>query len=275
MLIPLVQQRLFIMNGIQFMNGIDLILIFDFPDVAGIFPETVRITGLKNGRKYLYKQRDSRASMRMRGGKGMKVIKSCVLCLVLVFCISCGKEQNEEKSSDIAHEDVSDANNAGDKTAVPQEKEIKTSDEDSYIFLSWGGKGKKFEVTADNSLVQNIEDLTWLAMRGRLSSELVYEGITVDEVSSISESALFHANDEEIVNTEESWVRIPREGDTEAATISSEYRDICAYIEGEDAYIAIQRLTETECWNVWKIPGYGDWMNKSIMIFISCYTGLL
>ena len=144
-----------------------------------------------------------------------------------------------------------------------------------YIFLSWGGEGTKFEVTASDSLVESLEELAWLARRERLSSELVYEEITADEVPSILESASFTADGDEIVSTEEIWVRIPREGDTEAATTLSEYCDICAYIEGEDAYIAIQSMTETEHWNVWRIPGYGDWMNKSFMIFIAYHTGLL
>ena len=192
----------------------------------------------------------------------MKMFKICVFSLFLICVTACGKEQIQGKNKEIAD------NNENSEILVSEDEEL-------YILLSWGGEGTKFEVTANDSLVESLEELAWLARRERLSSELVYEGITADEVPSILESASFTADGDEIVSTEEIWVRIPREGDTETATTLSEYCDICAYIEGEDAYIAIQSLTETEHWNVWRIPGYGDWMNKSFMIFIAYHTGLL
>lgn len=193
----------------------------------------------------------------------MRIIKICVVVSFFLLCISCGQKENVTESKNNISKNIVDANYNNDITDI------------KHILVSWNGEGKQFDVIANDSLVKSLENLAWLARRERLGAELVYEGITADEIPCISESALLPENSDEIISTEKNWVRIFREGDTASATITAEYQDICAYVENEDAYIAIQRVAETECWNVWRVPGFGDWMNKSFMIFYAIKTGLL
>ena len=75
--------------------------------------------------------------------------------------------------------------------------------------------------------------------------------------------------------TDNIWLRIVRYPvEKDVGTSVLEYKDILIYAEGEDAYIAMQSLENTELWTLWKIPTYGDWLYKEIALFMRIRTGL-
>lgn len=71
------------------------------------------------------------------------------------------------------------------------------------------------------------------------------------------------------------WVRIigGEDIDSGEGTSALEHGDIAAYIQGEDVYIAAE-AAEGDLWDIWKLPGYGEWMEQEIRIFLRVMTGM-
>lgn len=143
------------------------------------------------------------------------------------------------------------------------------------IFISFNGEIQGFE--ADSAgLLQNIEQLAYLAPRGGLGMEEEAENVQGDSNPYLSESG--STGDMEEILTSESgltWIRISgRSGaDSGSGTSVPERGDIAAYVQEEDLYIA-EETGEKDVWNIWKLPGYGEWMEQEIRIFLRVMTGM-
>ena len=136
---------------------------------------------------------------------------------------------------------------------------------------------EEFEMSNSSGIIKNILDLAWLAPRNGLNIEEISGNATEKNNAYILESNTV-VNDEEKRNenyTDNIWLRIVRYPvEKDVGTSVLEYKDILIYAEGEDAYIAMQSLENTELWTLWKIPTYGDWLYKEIALFMRIRTGL-
>lgn len=149
------------------------------------------------------------------------------------------------------------------------------NEEGRRIFLSFNGEIQGFEAESAG-LVQNIVHLAWLAPRGGLGMEAEAEKVPEHENSCLLESGSM-ADTEEILPSESGlvWVRITGGEDIDSGegTSVQEHGDIAAYIQGADVYIAAE-AAEGDLWDIWKLPGYGEWLEQEIRIFLRVMTGM-
>ena len=71
------------------------------------------------------------------------------------------------------------------------------------------------------------------------------------------------------------WLRISNLTDVQnkgEGTSIPENQDTLVYIQDQDMYVGIQNSNLK--WEIWKLTGYGDWLEKEIRIFIRVVTGL-
>ena len=50
--------------------------------------------------------------------------------------------------------------------------------------------------------------------------------------------------------------------------------DYLIYKHGDNGYLAIQSGEDRTKWTVWELPGYGEWLDKEVAMFIRMVTGL-
>lgn len=158
-----------------------------------------------------------------------------------------------------------------------QEKETESemqmqSDEKSEnytLLVNRNGEVEKLDVTQSNTgIVSDIEALVWLAQRS-VSGDL----ITAEKNIYIEESNQCLNDNTEV--GEHLWIRELRDKqETESGTTVSGHKDYLIYQEGEDAYVAIQSVENSDEWTLYQITGYGEWLQKEIDIFLRVMTGL-
>lgn len=137
--------------------------------------------------------------------------------------------------------------------------------------ISYNGEVQQFDPDTSEvtGLIKNIESLAWLALRGGLEMELVDENLSEEDNTYISKSS----NWESTENTDDIWLRISGHADDQGeGTSIPEHQDTLVYIQNQDMYIGIQNPDLK--WDIWKLPEYGDWLEKEIKLFIRVATGL-
>lgn len=93
----------------------------------------------------------------------------------------------------------------------------------------------------------------------------------------IVESSQYLNQDKEIINTEgfDTWVRVVQEQVMPAKeTSETGHGDYLIYKHGDNGYLAIQSGEDRTKWTVWELPGYGEWLDKEVAMFIRMVTGL-
>lgn len=56
--------------------------------------------------------------------------------------------------------------------------------------------------------------------------------------------------------------------------IRDRHGDYLIYKHGDNGYLAIQSGEDRTKWTVWELPGYGEWLDKEVAMFIRMVTGL-
>lgn len=197
--------------------------------------------------------------------------KLCIGVVGVLVFLTCSCANN----STINEEQVA---KSSEKTLVIQSEEINQENTAAEVFfVNWEQTVEEFEMSNSSGIIKNILDLAWLAPRNGLNIEEISGNATEKNNAYILESNTV-VNDEEKRNenyTDNIWLRIVRYPvEKDVGTSILEYKDILIYAEGEDAYIAMQSLENTELWTLWKIPTYGDWLYKEIALFMRIRTGL-
>jgi len=189
--------------------------------------------------------------------------KSWMLLILLVssfFLISCTRnETNVNGTVDLS----SESTEISVQNATPTETEI--------FYISYNGEIQQFDVDNATGLMQNIKSLAWLAPRGGLEMELIDEDVSEEENIYIYQSN----NWENIEDSNLVWLRISNLTDVQnkgEGTSIPENQDTLVYIQDQDMYVGIQNSNLK--WEIWKLTGYGDWLEKEIRIFIRVVTGL-
>lgn len=189
--------------------------------------------------------------------------KSWMLLILLVssfFLISCTRnETNVNGTVDLS----SESTEISVQNATPTETEI--------FYISYNGEIQQFDADNATGLMQNIKSLAWLAPRGGLEMELIDEDVSEEENIYIYQSN----NWENIEDSNLVWLRISNLTDVQnkgEGTSIPENQDTLVYIQDQDMYVGIQNSNLK--WEIWKLTGYGDWLEKEIRIFIRVVTGL-
>lgn len=189
--------------------------------------------------------------------------KSWMLLILLIgsfFLVSCTRNKLDENKT---------ANLSNESTEISVETVKSTETEIFYI--SYNGEIQQFDTNNVTGLIQNIKSLVWLAPRGGLEMELVGENISEEENTYIYQSNNWKSiEDDNLI-----WLRISNltdDQDTGEGTSIPENQDTLVYIQDQDMYIGIQNSDLK--WEIWKLTGYGDWLEKEIKIFIRIATGI-
>lgn len=203
--------------------------------------------------------------------------KLLLLFMVLaLLTVGCGVQEALVSETGSEAEETEETKTEKIKTKAESELESESEAKiKQQVFVSFNGEIQGFE--ADSSgMLQNIEQLAYLAPRGGLGMEEEAENVQGDSNPYLSESG--STGDMEEILTSESgltWIRISgRSGaDSGSGTSVPERGDIAAYVQEEDLYIA-EETGEKDVWNIWKLPGYGEWMEQEIRIFLRVMTGM-
>ncbi len=119
-------------------------------------------------------------------------------------------------------------------------------------------------------IMATLKAFEWLVPRS--SGECIADNLSAEENEFITESNKVLNSSEEA--EDRVWIRITPGSvlQTEGSTIP--HKDFLFYVVGEDAYVGIQSPTDNDLWAIWKMPDYGDWLEKEINIYIRMTTGL-
>ena len=149
----------------------------------------------------------------------------------------------------------------------------------SHLIINWENEVQIFDADAmeNTGMVENIETLAWIAPRGGAGIDTV----GIDQIQSqneyIVESSQYLNQDKEIINTEgfDTWVRVVQEQVMPTKeTSETGHGDYLIYKHGDNGYLAIQSGEDRTKWTVWELPGYGEWLDKEVAMFIRMVTGL-
>lgn len=161
-----------------------------------------------------------------------------------------------------------------DNTVSPAETEI-TSDRDQQIsnmLICWNNEVFSFENSSLDiaGLYKNVDELLWIAPRGGagIDSEGNQIEAASNELIQLSENMASGDKIEEDVLL----LRLNRKYAVENTPMS--YKDIVMYRDNEDAYLAWQMAGDLNTWYLFRLPGYGEWLEKEVAIFMRCATGL-
>jgi len=126
-------------------------------------------------------------------------------------------------------------------------------------------------------IVQDINALAWIAPRG--GAGINTEGIeqVQEENGYIAESSRYLEQYDEIIDTEgyDTWVRVvQKQVRSETGTTETGHGDYLIYRQGDNGYLAVQSEMDSASWTVWELPGYGEWLDREIAMFIRMSTGM-
>ena len=184
-----------------------------------------------------------------------------------------------------------------DCTNTQTRREERTSA--SHLIINWENEVQIFDADAmeNTGMVENIETLAWIAPRGGAGIDTVGIEQIQSQNEYIVESSQYLNQDKEIINTEgfDTWVRVVQEqvmpialvgviGYDEFPTTDITGKvtdgmiglsgDYLIYKHGDNGYLAIQSGEDRTKWTVWELPGYGEWLDKEVAMFIRMVTGL-
>lgn len=149
----------------------------------------------------------------------------------------------------------------------------------SRLIINWENEVQIFDADAmeNTGMVENIETLAWIAPRGGAGIDTVGIEQIQSQNEYIVESSQYLNQDKEIINTEgfDTWVRVVQEQVMPAKeTSETGHGDYLIYKHGDNGYLAIQSGEDRTKWTVWELPGYGEWLDKEVAMFIRMVTGL-
>ena len=119
-------------------------------------------------------------------------------------------------------------------------------------------------------VMATLKAFEWLIPRS--SGECIAENLPAEENEFITDSINVLNGSEEA--EDKVWIRIVQNPVlmTEGSTIP--HKDLLFYVVGEEAYVGMQSPAANDSWAIWKMPDYGDWLEKEINIYIRMITGL-
>ena len=149
----------------------------------------------------------------------------------------------------------------------------------SHLIINWENEVQIFDADAmeNTGMVENIETLAWIAPRGGAGIDTVGIEQIQSQNEYIVESIQYLNQDKEIINTEgfDTWVRVVQEQVMpKKETSETGHGDYLIYKHGDNGYLAIQSGEDCTKWTVWELPGYGEWLDKEVAMFIRMVTGL-
>lgn len=115
-----------------------------------------------------------------------------------------------------------------------------------------------------------LKAFEWLVPRS--DGECIADNLSAEENEFITESNNVLNGSEEAEN--KVWIRIVQNPVLPTADSTIPHKDFIFYVNGEDAYVGIQSPEDNNSWAIWKMPDYGDWLEKEINIYIRMTTGL-
>ena len=140
------------------------------------------------------------------------------------------------------------------------------------MLICWNNEVFSFENSSLDiaGLYESVEALLWIAPRGGagIDSEGNQIEAASNELIQLSENMASGDRIEEDVLL----LRINREYAVENTPMS--YKDIVMYRDNEDAYLAWQMADDRNAWYLFRLPGYGEWLEKEVAIYMRCATGL-
>lgn len=120
-------------------------------------------------------------------------------------------------------------------------------------------------------IVATLKSFEWLVPRSN-GGECIADNISAAENEFITESNNVLDGAEE--TGDKVWIRIVQNPVLLTAGSTIPHKDFIFYVAGEDAYVGIQSSEDNNSWAIWKMPDYGDWLEKEINIYIRMTTGL-
>lgn len=209
-------------------------------------------------------------------GTSIRWYKRCwavlTAALGLMVISGCSKGNSSVNLPAVSETELSE--DVTDHTVPPAETEI-TSGGDlqtSTMLICWNNDVFSFENSSLDiaGLYENVEALLWIAPRGGagIDSEGNQIEAASNELIQLSENMASGDRIEEDVLL----LRINREYAVENTPMS--YKDIVMYRDNEDAYLAWQMADDRNTWYLFRLPGYGEWLEKEVAIYMRCATGL-
>jgi hypothetical protein len=139
-----------------------------------------------------------------------------------------------------------------------------------------GFKNDSLDKLKSYGIVLDMKNLLWLATRGAAGIEAEGEKKAVAEFSVIAESEESLAGD--TVNSDNCWIRLNYEAYFPDQGVNVwEHKDLIIYIDpdnADDAFLGVQDPQEQMLWTVFRLPGYGTWLEKEIDMLLRLTTGL-
>ncbi|MCM1542731.1 MAG: hypothetical protein NC121_15915 [Blautia sp.] len=143
-------------------------------------------------------------------------------------------------------------------------------EEDTAYFVI-NRHGEIFNDAKDAAGVKKtLEAFAWMAPRS--SGECIAENMPAQDYGFIVESIDAVGGSEDAEDMV--WLRIVQEPVIPEAGSSASHKDYIFYREGDDACIGIQSAEDERLWTIWTMPGYGDWLEREIDIYLRMTTGL-
>lgn len=119
-------------------------------------------------------------------------------------------------------------------------------------------------------IMATLKAFEWLVPRS--DGECIADNLSSEENEFIAESINVLNGSEEV--EDKVWIRIVQNPVPPTADSTIPHKDFIFYVVEEDAYVGIQSSEDNNSWIIWKMPDYGDWLEKEINIYIRMTTGL-
>ena len=185
------------------------------------------------------------------------------------------KKREWETGSEPETEAGAQAESEPEAESENEKESISQARIDRQIFISFNGEIQGFK--ADSSgLLQNIEQLAYLAPRGGLGMEMEAEKVPESKNPYLAESAGL-TDMEEILTSESGlvWVRLFCGSSADLGRVRAcRSTGILPHMYRKRTCISRKKPGEKDLWNIWKLPGYGEWLEQEIRIFLRVMTGM-
>lgn len=119
-------------------------------------------------------------------------------------------------------------------------------------------------------IMATLKAFEWLVPRS--DGECIADYLSAEENEFIAESINVLNGSEEA--EDKIWIRIVQNPVLPTADSTIPHKDFIFYVVEEDAYVGIQSSEDNNSWTIWKMPDYGDWLEKEVNIYIRMTTGL-
>lgn len=156
-----------------------------------------------------------------------------------------------------------------EKNETPVQDSAENQNDMKAIFVN--RRGDVFNSEGDTvGIMATLKAFEWLVPRS--DGECIADNLSAEENEFITESNNVLNGSEEA--EDKVWIRIVQNPVLPTADSTIPHKDFIFYVAGEDAYVGIQSSKDNNSWAIWKMPDYGDWLEKEINIYIRMTTGL-